>query len=46
MDSVYANGLKIKDIIKEIDRCQELKLKNPDADIQVEGLGYNGCTYF
>ena len=46
MDHTYDNGLKIKEIIDHIDRCQEEKLKDPTVNIEAPGLGWIGSSYY
>ena len=43
MDSVYDNGMKIKEIIELIETAKEAKEKDSKAEIKVNGLGFIGC---
>ena len=52
MNKTYENGLKIKDIVSIIEKCEEKRKRNKDRgleeqiDIQVPGMGYTGCKYY
>ena len=45
LDFKMENGLKVKEVIEHIDRCRELREKNPLQNIQAPGIGWLGTSY-